>query len=813
MEEPVVAALRAVVAELEGYEPRAGQEEMAAAVAGAFADHEHLLVQAGTGTGKSLAYLVPAVLSGGRVVVVTATRALQEQLCRKDLPFLAAHIGRATPQGHSFTFTQLKGRSNYACRARLADLETELQESFSGLRSERETVHTVARWAAGADTGDRADLDEVVSDAVWATVSMDSHECPGRQKCAHGDSCFAEAARDRAAEADVVVVNTALYGQHLVGAGRVLPPHSYVVIDEAHTLEEIASTAFGVTMGPTRIGRAATQIRSFLTADAGADDPVARLDERAQRLGRLLEQCPNEERIDLDATGVREALAAVNEAFATLRGTVDRIDPGEHDAGQRKQRVLRLIDSTREDLAYAARATTTDDAAWVDRRNASTSPVLHVARVDVGEPLVQSLFARRTAVLSSATLATGGDFSHLAWRLGLREPLAEPSGDRPESARTPEPDADTGEIRPVHPERYRTLDVGSPFDYRSQAILYCAAHLPDPRSPKFAAAWIAEAVDLVRAAGGRTLGLCTSLAAARALREALAAALAGVRVLAPDDLPRARLMEEFARDETSCLVGSLGLWQGIDVAGPSVSLVIIDKIPFQRPDDPLALARRDRAQALGHDPFATYDLPRAALLLAAGCRPARAHVERPRRRRGARPSPRHEAVRPHARRLAAADVPNDEPRSRARRARTPRRRPDGAVVACAHARDGSAACRVELLARVVQRRPRAPTAARRLERGRRRDPRRRFLRSVDRLLPAARPPRDARGRARVRDLRLRSIRPQRGLVHVGVRGRSRPVAREVRCRCCRPRPRCDGRHRRRGGAGLRRGVDRRPVPA
>ncbi|HEY1741239.1 MAG TPA: ATP-dependent DNA helicase, partial [Acidimicrobiia bacterium] len=622
----VVEALRAVVAELDGFEARPGQEEMATAVAGAFDRHEHLLVQAGTGTGKSLAYLVPAVLTGGRVVIVTATRALQEQLCRKDLPFLAQHTA---PLGHTFTFTQLKGRSNYACRARLADLETEMQESFTGLRSERETVQSVARWAAEADTGDRADLDEVVSESVWSMVSMDSYECPGRQKCAHGDTCFAEAARDRAAESDVVVVNTALYGQHLVGAGRVLPPHSYVVIDEAHTLEEIASTAFGVTMGPTRIGRAATQIRTFLTGDDN-EDPVARLDERAQRLGRLLEQCPNEERIDLDGTGVRDALAAVNEAFATVKGTVDRIDLADQsaDTGQRKQRVLRLIDSTREDLAYAVRATSTEDAAWVDRRNPTTPPVLHVARVDVGDPLRLSLFARRTAVLSSATLATGGDFSHLAWRLGLRDGDAstENRGDRPESGPTAEPeparepvvDADTGEIRPPEPTSYRALDVGSPFDYRNQAILYCAAHLPDPRSPKYADAWIAEAVELARAAGGRTLGLCTSLAAARALREALTKALAGVRVLSPDDLPRAKLMEEFARDETSCLVGSLGLWQGIDVAGPSVSLVVIDKIPFQRPDDPLALARRDRAESLGHDPFATYDLPRAALLLAQG---------------------------------------------------------------------------------------------------------------------------------------------------------------------------------------------------
>ncbi len=617
--------LHAAVDSLPGGVVRDGQLQMATAVSEAFTDREHLLVQAGTGTGKSLAYLVPAIVTGERVVVVTATRALQEQLARKDLPFLAAALA---PQGVTFTAVQLKGRSNYLCRARQAELLADRAATLTGIRADDDVLSAVTEWLDDTDTGDRAEIPVTVPDPLWDVLSMDSRECPGRVRCKHGDTCFAEAARDRAHSAQIVVVNAALYAQHLASAGNVLPPHSYVVIDEGHTLEEICSDAFGVDLGPGRFTRVAAQVRSFLTSESG-DDPAGRLVERSMRLGMLLNECRNESRLDLDATGVRGALSGINEEVAALRETIAKVDVADSDDTQRKQRVVRLLDSTREDITYVLGAKADRDAVWVERRE---PPVLRVARIDVGVQLLEQLFAKRTAVLTSATLALGDDFSHLAWRLGLRDELAaafldhdlddEPPG--PGSEREPDDggaitaDAATFERPPAHPTHYRSLDVGSPFDYRKQAILYVAAHLPEPRTPKYEAAWLAEAVELVRAAGGRTLGLCTSLAAARALREALSAALPDVHVLAPDDLPRARLMEEFAADETSCLVGSLGLWQGIDVAGPAVTLVLIDKLPFQRPDDPLALARRDQAAAKGHDPFVTYDLPRAARQLAQG---------------------------------------------------------------------------------------------------------------------------------------------------------------------------------------------------
>ncbi len=607
----VGAALDAVVGRLPGGVVRDGQRTMAEAVADAFDHREHLLVQAGTGTGKSLAYLVPAVLAHERVVVVTATRALQEQLCRKDLPFLRSVMNDL---GHAFSFAQLKGRSNYLCRARLAEHATDREGVLAGIRADDDVLDALDDWAEATSSGDRGDFELPVPDALWATVSMDSRECPGRTKCTYGDACFAEQARDRAAASDVVVVNTALYAQHLAAAGAVLPEHSLVIIDEGHMLEDICASAFGVELGSRRLERLAAEVRGFLAGESGGDaDAVVALNERARRWDELLRQQPNEQRVDLDGAGLRPALMVLNDQLAALSAAVSQVTAAAGDAALKQQRLLRLITSTRDDVVYMLGATPDRDAIWVERRD---PPMLMVARIDVGPPLFQALFSEATTIVTSATLALGDDFDPLAWRLGLRPDLAERSA-RFGGADASDDDS-TPKRRPEHPDRFRALDVGSPFDYRSQAILYCAAHLPDPRKDQYEAAWLAEAVDLVRAAGGRTLGLCTSLRAAGALREALREALPEIRVLAPDDLPRSKLMEEFAADETSCLVGSLGLWQGLDVPGPSVSLVLVDKIPFARPNDPLAMARREEAEGLGRDPFRTFDLPRAALLLAQG---------------------------------------------------------------------------------------------------------------------------------------------------------------------------------------------------
>ncbi len=601
-------ALSAAVGSLPNGVVRDGQQAMCDAVANAFANHEHLLVQAGTGTGKSLAYLVPAVLAGKRVVIVTATKALQEQLCNKDLPFLQESLDT------QFSFAQLKGRSNYVCLARKEEVDSDRGGALTGIRADDAVLDELDGWISETTTGERGEAPVAIPEALWAQLSIDSQECPGKAKCSFGESCFAEKARDNAAAADIVVVNTALYAQHLVANGKVLPPHDFVVVDEAHSLEDIAADAFGVSLGATRLNRLAAQVRTIMAGEDGGDaDLVIALSERAKRWSELLGSIAEGQRIDLDKAGLRQALLALNEQLSAMSSEIAKMPVDVTDPAQRVLRVARFVNSTREDVQYMLQATPARDAIWVERRD---PPVLNIARIDVGPPLSTTLFSKRTAVLASATLALGDDFAPMAWRLGLR-PEAPGQKVRVGAAELDENDP-LYETPPEHPDQFTALDVGSPFDYRKQAILYCAAHLPDPRKEEFANAWIDEAVALIDAAGGRTLGLCTSLKAAAALREALQERLPLLPVLSPDDMPRAKLMVEFAKIEHSCLIGSLGLWQGIDVVGPAVSLVIVDKLPFSRPNDPLAMARREQAENEGQSGFETFDLPRAALLLAQG---------------------------------------------------------------------------------------------------------------------------------------------------------------------------------------------------
>lgn len=611
-----VALLDSVLGHLPGAESRDGQRRMCAGVEEAFARREHLLVEAGTGTGKSLAYLVPAILAEEPVVVATVTKALQEQLCRKDLPFLVEHLG--VP----FSFALLKGRSNYLCAARYAEVVTDSANALTGLRPDDALIDEIAEWVATSPTGDRADLPSAVPDSLWERLSVDSRECPGRTRCDLADGCFAEAARDRAASADVVVVNTALFAVDLVAAGSVLPPHALAVVDEAHSLEDVCTSAFGIEVGAGRLARIVASARGMLAAD-GSNDPVAAIAAWPDRVEALLDACPSDETIDLDGVGLRGSLAALEQTVADLAVAAGAASPGS-DTGRRAQaRLRRVLDSARGDIQALLRADAATDALWVEERGRR---VLRMAPVDVGPQLAASCFSQCTTVLTSATLSVGGDFSPIAWRLGLRPGLVEAPDDR--AFRDPggrgegsddghRADGATAVRLPADPAGYRDLDVGSPFDYRRQAILYCAGHLPDPRTAGYHEAMLDEVEALVCASGGRMLGLCTSLRAAEAIRLRLRDRL-GVRVLAPDDFPRARLMEEFADDETSCLVGSIGLWQGLDVPGPAVSLVVIDKIPFARPDDPVAIARRARATADGRSAFETYDLPRAAMMLAQG---------------------------------------------------------------------------------------------------------------------------------------------------------------------------------------------------
>jgi ATP-dependent DNA helicase DinG len=574
----VAEALDRVVRALPGGgELRAGQRRMADAVNRAVDERRHLIVQAGTGTGKSLAYLLPAILAGARVVVSTATKALQEQLANKDLPFLASHLGVPV------TFAVLKGRSNYLCRQRALEVAgggDQLDLSLSGeppgddgptLGAFGREVRRLLEWAVTTETGDRAELPFEPSSRAWATVSVSAVECPGAARCPSGDVCFAEAARQRAGEADVVVVNTHLYATHLAADSNVLPPHDVVIFDEAHELEDVASASLGLEIGPGRFQGLARSARALVPEASiveGVADAATRLVTAIEpHIGRRLE------------APVDDALGG---ALILARDRVSRLSAAVRNSGgdaARKARAQQALTHLLNDLDQVLALADTH-VAWVE--GPAHQPVLRVAPVDVG-PLLHRLLWNQadgpTGVLTSATIPPG-----LSLRIGLG------------------------------PDSWDEIDVGSPFDFAHQALLYCAAHLPDPRTPGYEPAMHDELEGLINAAGGRTLALFTSWRAMGAARDALAPRLP-FPLLSQADLPKPALIKAFREDEHACLFATLGFWQGVDVPGRALSLVTIDRIPFPRPDDPLLQARRDR---LGPRAFGLLDLPRAATLLAQG---------------------------------------------------------------------------------------------------------------------------------------------------------------------------------------------------
>ncbi len=570
----VADALGRVVAQLPGGgEGRPGQLRMAEAVARAVLEHRHLVVQAGTGTGKSLAYLVPAILSGQRVVVATATKALQDQLAGKDLPFLSDHLG------WPFEAAVLKGRSNYLCKQRgreVAGGDGQLELDADELTGLSREIALVLAWAATSPTGDRAELDFEPRPRAWAQVSVSAVECPGAAKCPIGSDCFAEQARQRAAQADVIVVNTALYGMHLLSGGHLLPEHDVVVFDEAHHLEDVAATSLGLELAA---GRFSALARTSLGLLDGADKEAASaVEDAGAKLGAAL--VPWHGRAVAGVAGAQgladedlcDAVALAAERVRALLSALRRASGDD----ARKARAQQAAGHLADDLATVASLPSTH-VAWVE--GPPHSPVLRIALVDVAGLLAERLWGEVTAILTSATIPPG-----LADRLGL-------------------PAAETD-----------VIDVGSPFHYREQALLYVPRHLPSPPGEPWETAVIEELAWLIDAAGGRTLALFTSYRGMERAAEALAGQLPG-RLLTQLDLPKPALVKAFADDETSSLFATMGFWQGIDIPGPSLSLVCIDRLPFPRPDEPLTQARRDRA---GGDAFSLVDIPRAATLLAQG---------------------------------------------------------------------------------------------------------------------------------------------------------------------------------------------------
>ncbi|MGY5031865.1 MULTISPECIES: ATP-dependent DNA helicase [unclassified Streptomyces] len=585
--------LHAAVTAVGGTE-RPGQAAMAEAVAEAVDDNSHLLVQAGTGTGKSLGYLVPALAHGERVVVATATLALQRQLVERDLPRTvdALHpLLRRRPQ-----FAMLKGRSNYLCLHRLH--EGVPQEEEEGLFDQFEAAAPSSKlgqdllrlrdWSDETESGDRDDLTPGVSDRAWAQVSVSSRECLGASKCAYGAECFAEMARERAKLADVVVTNHALLAIDAIEGAPVLPQHEVLIVDEAH---ELVSRVTGVATGeltPGQVNRAVRRAAKLVNEKAA--DALQTASEGFERVMELalpgrLEEVPED--LGYALMALRDAARTVISALGSTR------DKSVQDEDAVRKQALASVE-TIHGVAERITQGSEYDVVWYERHDRFGASV-RVAPLSVSGLLREKLFADRSVVLTSATLKLGGDFNGVGASLGLA------------------PEGTAGDDIP----QWKGLDVGSPFDYPRQGILYVARHLATPGRESSRTDMLDELSELVEAAGGRTLGLFSSMRAAQAAAEELRGRL-DKPILLQGEETLGELIKNFAADPETCLFGTLSLWQGVDVPGASCQLVIMDRIPFPRPDDPLMSARQKAVEEAGGNGFMAVAATHAALLMAQG---------------------------------------------------------------------------------------------------------------------------------------------------------------------------------------------------
>lgn len=602
---------------------RDGQHRMAVAVGEAIEKGEHLLVQAGTGTGKSLGYLVPAVrhavAAGSKVIISTATLALQRQVMTRDLPLVAKAVSPQLPREPRIAL--LKGWHNYLCvhkigggypadEPTLFDLpggedhpRTEETSGSGGARGRRKDdgatladhVRRLHEWAGETDSGDRDDLVPGVPDRAWRQVSVTALECLGG-KCPMLAECFPDKARAASRDADVVVTNHAMLGIAATGSPGVLPEHDVVVVDEAHELTDRVTSSATVDLSMASVENAARLARR----QAGVNTEA--LDKAAQDLGTLLVTAPAERFPDGLPDSLRTAVGAVRDAarevLSTLKpdagGGGKGQAPGQPDPGLKMaQGAMLQLFETAERMASQD---TTADVLWCSRPDNGWGSFgdnvtrLHAAPLHVAGLIRTHLLGEATGVFTSATLALGGTFEPVAGTLGLK-----------------------GEDAPP----WQGLDAGSPFDYPRQGILYIARHLPAPGREPTTEAQLDEIAELITAAGGRTLGLFSSRRAANAAAEAMRERL-DFPVLAQGDDQLPTLVRQFAEDPATCLFGTLSLWQGVDVPGPSNQLVLIDRIPFPRPDDPVKAARARAVEQAGGNGFMAVSAQHAALLLAQG---------------------------------------------------------------------------------------------------------------------------------------------------------------------------------------------------
>lgn len=567
---------------LPGYESRVQQQTLAAAVEQAIADRTHLLAEAGCGCGKSLGYLIPAIISGKRTIVSTATRALQNQVANKDLPFLAEHLG--VP----FTYALLKGRSNYVCVNKVESLEV---ADFPN----RERVLAAVR-VEGFD-GERDGLGFEITDREWMQIAAETEDCKAFE-CKTNGNCFAQRARARAADSQVVVVNHALYLTDLVvreataGFGSLIGPHEVVVFDEAHELETVAGSALGASFKEAGIRAMISEVRNFArrwvpdheeTINAAGAEVLTALSS----LWSVLE--PGRIR---QATLLEHADEFVDFANA-LFGLVDvlnaedlleKVPSGVHSEVKKKRdRLIGRAESAANKFHRIVTASFDDLVRWVERNGDKT--VLRSAPIDVAPFLREWVFGSGvTAILASATLSVNGKFDYIATRLGIDE--------------------------------FDQIDVGSPFDFEKQATLYIPTSLPDPTKDR--AAWssmaITEMLDLIKASQGRALVLFTSVTEMRTAYETISPRLP-YQCLMQGQRPNKVLAEEFSSDVSSVLFATKSFMTGVDIQGESCSLVILNKAPFPVPTEPLTEARCEAIKRHGGSDFSEYTIPVMTLTL------------------------------------------------------------------------------------------------------------------------------------------------------------------------------------------------------
>jgi ATP-dependent DNA helicase DinG len=619
------AAVKAI-----GGTDRPGQVEMADAIASSLESDHHLLVQAGTGTGKSLGYLAPALLwlirhPGERIVVATATLALQAQLANNDIPAAVDAVEAVTGQRPRHAI--LKGRTNYVCMLRLregsadgqgaADQEALIPagELIETLRSTQQStpesalgaeVLALRTWAADqAEQHSLADRDDAPphTERGWAQVSIPVRECLGVQRCPYGAECFVESSRDAARAADLVVTNHALLAINAMHAGTALPEHSAVIIDEAHELVSRVTSAASAELSPQMVERVARRTLTYLEDESGQN-----LLESAKILHNALDGGPLE-RVEDPNSAFVEACAAVRDAARTVISALTSGDNQTPDRRQTASAVKELFD-----IAERMAALDSHDVVWIaDRerfgREARVSPL------SVAGLMRSRIFGEHTTVLTSATLKLGGDFTPIATSVGLKVENRLDSAPRSSDRRqheTAENDLEDGGVP------WRGLDVGSPFEYRRQGILYVARSLPPPGRDGLSEVSLAEIAELVEASDGRALGLFSSRKAAEVAAVYSRKRLPKLTILCQGDAQLPELTRRFIADEHASLFGTLSLWQGVDVPGATCQLVIIDRIPFPRPDEPLTVARQRAVAEAGGNGFMKIAASHAALLLAQG---------------------------------------------------------------------------------------------------------------------------------------------------------------------------------------------------